>query len=401
MATFEEMGIRHERVRFSIPTRELERRWKAVRAVMEQKGVDLIVARNDNQWLGGYIRWFTDVSAQHGYPITMFFPRNDEMTLISHGAPPLPPAPPSYSLRGVKDRIPVPYMCTLNYTYRLEVEAAAKLIRARGDKRIGFVNLGTMSYPFVAGLKEALSGVEWVDFTDEIDAIKAIKSEDEMVYIRRTIHLQDIVCDALPAIVRPGVYEYEIRQAIVQILEMHGGEEQLFSMSSGPVGTFAGHTWVQFQNRRLDKGDILFIMIEVNGPGGVYGELGRTWALGEPDKGLLDFWDIALEGQKLVAGLSKPGVMPATILDTYNEYLASKGFPKENRLLAHGQGYDLVERPAYVPSEKMPLQAGMNIAIHPTIMNDKWYAFCCDNYYIGENGAELMHKTPQEIIVID
>jgi Xaa-Pro aminopeptidase len=48
-------------------------------------------------------------------------------------------------------------------------------------------------------------------------------------------------------------------------------------------------------------------MIEVNGPGGMYGELARTWCLGEPDQELLDYWNIALEGQKLNRPLKQTG----------------------------------------------------------------------------------------------
>lgn len=394
-------GINHERVRFSIPTRELERRWNAVRAAMKAKDIDILIVQNSNQWLGGYVRWFTDVSAQHGYPMTVLFPVNDEMLIVSHGNLPLPPAPPAYALRGVKERIPVPYMRTLNYTDYMEPDVIAEKIKARNDKRVGIVSSGNMSYPFLKGLKERLATIEFVDFTDEVDEIKALKSEDEWVFIRKATALQDKVCAAMPTILRPGIHEYEIRQRIVTILEELGGEEQLFSMSSGPIGTFVGHTWVQFQNRRVEKGDTFFAMIEVNGPGGMYGELARTWCLGEPNQELLDYWNIALEGQRLIAGLSKPGANCVEILDAYNEYLAEKGFPPEGRLLAHGQGYDLVERPAYRPEEKMLLQAGMNIAIHPIVMNSNNYAFCCDNYIINEDGAELLHKTPQEIIIIE
>ncbi|WP_258360749.1 M24 family metallopeptidase [Moorella sulfitireducens] len=394
-------GIKHERVRFSLPTRELERRWQAVRTAMKDKDIDIIVVQNNNKWLGGYVRWFTDVSAQHGYPMTILFPANDEMTIISHGSPPLPPAPPAYALRGVRERIPVPYMRTLNYTDSMEPETIAAIIKARNDKRIGIVSPGNMPYPFLAGLKERLPHVEFVDFTDEIDGIKAVKSEDEWYFIRKAVELQDRLCAAMPVLMRPGMYEYEVRQRMVYFLEEQGSEEQLFSLSSAPIGSFAGHTWVQFQNRRIERGDNIFIMIEVNGPGGMYGEIARIWCLGEPTRQLLDFWQLALEGQKLIASLSKPGARPADILATYNEFLAEKGFPPENRLLAHGQGYDLVERPAYRPEEKMLLQTGMNIAIHPIVMNENTYAFCCDNYIIKEDGAHLLHTFPQEIIVID
>jgi Xaa-Pro aminopeptidase len=292
-------------------------------------------------------------------------------------------------------------MRTLNHTDYMEPKATAAYIRARKDKKVGFVAPANMSAIYYTELIKSLPEVEFVDFTDEIDEIKAVKSEDEMVFIRKTVALQDDLIFAMPTIVRPGIYEYEVRQKLVTILEERGGEEQLISLSSEPRGTRAPHTPCQIQNRKIQRGDNIMIMIEVNGPGGLYGEVGRQWSLGEPSRELLALWEIAKEGQHLTAGLCQPGADPAEILKTYNEFCRSKGVPPEERLFAHGQGYDLVERPSFTPRETMPLKAGMVIAIHPTLINEKAYAYCCDNYYISEKGAERMHKAPQEIIILD
>ena len=58
-----------ERVIKPISDEELERRWKAVREVMKEKKVDFLLIENNNDYLGGYIKWFTDVPAVHAYPI--------------------------------------------------------------------------------------------------------------------------------------------------------------------------------------------------------------------------------------------------------------------------------------------------------------------------------------------
>ncbi|HUL32077.1 MAG TPA: M24 family metallopeptidase, partial [Thermodesulfobacteriota bacterium] len=84
-----------------------------------------------------------------------------------------------------------------------------------------------------------------------------------------------------------------------------------------------------------------------------------------------------------------------------NEFLVRKGFPPETRLYAHGQGYDLVERPAIRDDEPMKLQAGMNITVHPIIGSDRVWVWVCDNYLITETGvSRCLHQTPQEIFPI-
>jgi hypothetical protein len=76
-----------ERIRFPMPTSELERRWKLVREAMGSQGIDLLVMQNDNLWLGGYVRYFTDIPAEHAYPVSVLFPLDDEMTIITSSSP--------------------------------------------------------------------------------------------------------------------------------------------------------------------------------------------------------------------------------------------------------------------------------------------------------------------------
>ena len=87
----------------------------------------------------------------------------------------------------------------------------------------------------------------------------------------------------------------------------------------------------------------------------------------------------------------KPGASCADVWNGYNDFMAKNGRPKENRLYCHGQGYHLVERPLVRFDEKMPLAAGMNIAVHPMYHSKDTYTWICDNFLITENGAERLH----------
>ena len=70
-----------ERLQTPISTAELERRWKAVRAAMKREGVDVLLMQNNNDHMGGYVKYFTDMPATNGYPNTVVFPADDEMTV--------------------------------------------------------------------------------------------------------------------------------------------------------------------------------------------------------------------------------------------------------------------------------------------------------------------------------
>ena len=94
-----------------VSTEELKRRWALAREVMRADNVDFLVMRNDEEFLGGYVRWFTDIPARHSYPYTVIFPADEEMTLVSPGPfAPRDPGPPPWSVRGVKNRLGHPIL---------------------------------------------------------------------------------------------------------------------------------------------------------------------------------------------------------------------------------------------------------------------------------------------------
>lgn len=44
------------RIRFPMSDREMKRRWSTVQTVMQEQGIDVLIAQNADQYLGGYFR---------------------------------------------------------------------------------------------------------------------------------------------------------------------------------------------------------------------------------------------------------------------------------------------------------------------------------------------------------
>ena len=97
-----------ERLQTPISTAELERRWKAVRAAMKREGVDVLLMQNNNDHMGGYVKYFTDMPATNGYPNTVVFPADDEMTVVCQGPFNGDGRPPADMWRGVKRLLTTP-----------------------------------------------------------------------------------------------------------------------------------------------------------------------------------------------------------------------------------------------------------------------------------------------------
>ena len=74
-----------ERLQTPISTAELQRRWSLVRQAMQREKIDVLLMQNNNDHMGGAVKWFTDMPATNGYPVTVVFPRDDEMTVVMQG----------------------------------------------------------------------------------------------------------------------------------------------------------------------------------------------------------------------------------------------------------------------------------------------------------------------------
>ena len=87
------------------PDEEMQRRWDAVRAMMREKKIDYLVMQNQEEFMGGSLRWFTDWTARHQFPMSVIFAVDEDMTVINCGNEvPLPQAfPPKWGARGIKN----------------------------------------------------------------------------------------------------------------------------------------------------------------------------------------------------------------------------------------------------------------------------------------------------------
>src|SRR5947199_4495157 len=118
-----------ERLQTPISSAELQRRWAAVRVAMEREQIDVLVMQNNNDHMGGYVKYFTDIPAGNGYPVTVVFPRDDLMTVVMQG-----PFGGAQELtargdgvrRGVKRVLTTPSYASAVYTKDYDPELAAK-----------------------------------------------------------------------------------------------------------------------------------------------------------------------------------------------------------------------------------------------------------------------------------
>jgi Xaa-Pro aminopeptidase len=380
---------------------ELDRRWSAVRKVMAERGVDALIVQSNNDWLGGHAKWLTDHPAMNGYPKTVIFHANDFMTVIDMG-----PRGGRRKLggndevhRGVGEILTTAAFTSVAYTDEYQAELAVSDIKRRGYKTVGIAGGGALPHKFMTRIEKELSpATALIDLTEAIDWLKAIKSPEELAAIRKTALMQDEIFARLCAKVKPGMRDTEITALAQYEGRLLGSEQGLFLSTSAPLGVRAGFADRDMQGRVLKAGEHFSLLIENNGPGGLYTELARTMVFGKASAELTDGFAAMKAAQDHTLSLIKPGASCREIAAAHDDYMRGRGFPPELRLYCHGQGYDLVERPLVRADETMSLAAGMNLAVHPGYETDSIFAVICDNYIVEADGpSECLHKTEKKI----
>jgi Xaa-Pro aminopeptidase len=391
-----------ERVATRVSDAEMKRRWEAVRRLMRERGISALIAYGTEDWLGGHARWFTDVPTHNGYGRTVVFHAEGPMDVIEQG-----PFGARRSMegdehhRGVAEMIYTSFFSSVDYTTRYQGELVREIVRKRGYNTIGFVVPGTMPHGLMSAVLDGFEGLTVIDITPQIDRLIALKSEEELELLRRCAVMQDAIFDKVLKTIKPGMRDVDITAMAYAEGWVRGSSQGIYLGGSAPLGKPSFLVGRHFQDRTLRKGDNMSFLVEVNGPGGYFTEVGRTIVLGKASNKLLDNFAMAKEAQDYSVSLLKPGIACRDLAKAHDDFMEKRGLPKELRLYAHGQGYDMVERPLVRADEPMSIEKGMCLAVHPNYALDDLFMIVCDNYIVGADGSARIHNTERKVFEVE
>jgi len=397
------MQTRSTRALNSVSPEEMHRRWALIRGAMRARRIDALVVQNSSDWVGGYIRWFSNQPATNGYPSSLVFPLEGGMSFIEQGpfGGERQSSPAELAASGIARRLTTPSYPSVGYSGAYDAEIAAAELKRLGAKTVGFVAPASMYHSFGRALDEALKGVDIVDATDMVDRVKAIKSAEERSLIRLVAAMQDEVMRRVREFIRPGLKDFEIAAYAQYVGQQLGSEQGIFLCSSAPWGQAASFRPRSMQGRTLERGDIYSLLVENNGAGGYYTELSRIFVLGKAPPALIDAHAAVLDAQRFALSLLKPGSYARNIYAEHNTYLKQRQMPEERRLSVHGMGYDMVERPLIRDDEDMTIEEHMAIVCHPGILNERMFVHNTDVYLIEAQGpSQCLHGTPKQIFEV-
>jgi Xaa-Pro aminopeptidase len=326
--------------RFSLAERD--RRWAAVRKLMERDGISVIVAPpnngNSTDWQAD-ARYLSQCGGGADASIGCVFPLEDEPTVAATSAVRWGPRVQNW-VRDVRD---------VNRHYGRAMADRLREIRADG-KRVGICGLaggtrtpeGTILHGTYEAIMAAVPSSEIVNATDLLQEVRCSKSQEEIDVLQQSVDLIEAGYDAEVAwAAKPGVRDYEVWAATMNAIFSGGSELSVhfnWIASNPPTRTLT-----RPQRKVLADGDIIVNEIE-SSIIGYRAQQTRPVAVRSCEQIYLDLMKFHGDLYPAILELMKPGATLGEVMEKTND-LARELCPSSGplagggaRFVCHGRG---------------------------------------------------------------
>ena len=249
---------------------------------------------------------------------------------------------------------------------------------------------------------------QWVDFTDEMYALRRIKYPSEVERLRRATELSEAGMRFAVEDLRPGMTATEVRHRYVMgVAQAAMGDARYQDYSDDwilpAVGAGVGIGVDSERDAGLQEGDLIKFDCGTT-VGGYRGDGGRTFVYGRVKPAAERLFGVLQEAHDRACEAIRPGVEVGEIFRIAQDHITTNGYPRFRRgHYGHSLGIDTFhEEPPYVSEgERTPIAEGMVLAIEtPAYTTDAGAIMIEDLVHVLPNGIERLHKLPHELGVV-
>ena len=293
-------------------------------------------------------------------------------------------------------------------------------LRATGITRgrLGVVGVNAtfgmgMPYQHHATLRRALPDLELVDVTADLAALRTVKSEEEIGWLRRAAGYTDRAVEALRAEVRPGIPEYALLGIVEGAYRSDGGLPHIAFVRSMPMAEPNGCLPAQNPSGRLlGEGDVIITELSAS-YWGYSGQIHRpVFVRAEPTAAWQRLFDAALDAYREIVRVMRPGACEADVVRAAS-VIGERGYAIYDDLV-HGYGVDIhppvIDRSCvrFWPwDERRPAPAGrrferdMAVVVQPNpVTPDERMGLQLGALtVVTDAGAQTLHRVPFEPVI--
>ncbi len=247
------------------------------------------------------------------------------------------------------------------------VMAKRSLMVDLGERLAGKVQFEADVLPYLEWERLGSGKAELVPTQGIVDAVRAIKDDEEIAKLRKAARIADRALEALTAETWVGRSEREIAWRLRELAHAHGADDQSFDsiVASGPRGS---QPHAHPTDALVEKGTLVTVDWGVR-VDGYNSDCTRTFSTGGrlPER-LREAYNVCLDAQKkAVAGIHAhlTGIEADALA---REPIAAAGFGENfGHGLGHGVGLMVHEAPRLSPESTDTLAAGQCVTVEPGI----------------------------------
>jgi ectoine hydrolase len=247
----------------------------------------------------------------------------------------------------------------------------------------------------------------FVDATALVNWQRAVKSAQEVAYMRKAARIVELMHSRIFEKMEPGMRKCdlvaEIYDASIRGTPEFGGDYPAI-VPMLPSGTDAAACHLTWDDQPLRNNEGTFFEIA-----GVYkryhAPMSRTVFLGRPTQKFLDAEKATIEGLEAGLAVAKPGATCEDVAIAFFDVLAKYGIKKDNRTgYPIGISYppDWGERTmSFRRGDKTVLEPGMTFHFMTGLWMDDWGFEITETILITPTGVECLANVPRKLFVKD
>jgi Xaa-Pro aminopeptidase len=242
-------------------------------------------------------------------------------------------------------------------------------IRMRGwsKSKIGLVSMRSMAYGNVMELQRQFPEAEFVEFGPQFGRIRRVRSEEELVFLRRSGYLTDLACEALENNLRAGLTEQDVLAIVYNAYLKNGGDPGIhFIATTNMDNPDRFVPWQRQTSRVLETGSVVITELTVS-YWGYSTQIHRPFAIGkEPTPTYRRLFDAAYECYESVRKICRPGATSEQIVAS-TSVIEANGFTSYDSVFhgEAGKSPELGTQSAAHPLENWTLEENMVHVIQP------------------------------------
>jgi Xaa-Pro dipeptidase len=360
---------------------EIDRRYRNVREAAARDGLDaVVVAGSEYTGFEGAVRYLSGFRILHRYAYVVVPLEGDPSVVFPREARWVGDHGESF----VED-------CVF-------AEHPGQWIAERGFRRIGVYGLDyVMAVRDYRALAE--SGAELVQWDQQFDLARAVKSDEELESVRESMRLNEAGFWAVLAAYEEGKTEAELMGEAERLFAAGGtGRTTMDMVLTGENGG----AWPEFKHpahdRRIGRDDLLLYGLEIAAAGGHWVEFSRPICLGEPSPETRAAMDAYLEYFDSARQTMRAG---ATARDVHRA--VSKGFVERGFTLGHVTGHSIgmtmIESPRIGEGTEVELRENMVVSMHPHAItqDERQCLYMQDTWLVTKGGGVPLSDVPLKI----